>query len=40
KAIDEILENYSDYQSSADKFQKTLPKDATAKLVRYILSSI
>ncbi|OGD84625.1 hypothetical protein A2165_02310 [Candidatus Curtissbacteria bacterium RBG_13_40_7] len=38
EVISEVLVNYSKYQKAADKFQKTLPRNSTAKLAEYILS--
>ena len=40
EAINKILANYQKYQKAADQFQKTLPKNATSKLLQYIKSNI
>jgi len=37
-ALGEIFTNYSNYLETANRFQKTLPKNASAKLSAYILS--
>lgn len=38
KSIDQIENSYAQFKSNAQKYQKTLPKDAASKLARYLLS--